>query len=46
MFVTACAFMLVARRYKEESYIQNRDEKPRPLTAGEKLTELMMSDNK
>lgn len=31
MFVTAVIFMLIARRYKEESYIQNREEKPKPL---------------
>jgi proton-dependent oligopeptide transporter, POT family len=39
MFVTACAFVLVSYRYKEESYIQNRDEKPKPLTAGEIVTD-------
>ena len=32
MFVTALIFMLIASRYKEESYIQNRDEKPKPLS--------------
>jgi proton-dependent oligopeptide transporter, POT family len=46
MFVTACAFILVAYRYKEESYIQNRDEKPKPLSAGEILSEPIMTDNK
>lgn len=31
MFLTAIIFMFVASRYKEESYIQNRSEKPKPL---------------
>lgn len=35
MFVTALVFMLIASRYKEESYIQNRDEKPKPLSGNE-----------
>lgn len=35
MFVTALIFMLIASRYKEESYIQNRDEKPKPLSGSE-----------
>jgi len=35
MFVTALVFMLIASRYKEESYIQNRDEKPKPLSGTE-----------
>ena len=35
MFVTAIIFMFIASRYKEESYIQNRDEKPKPLTGTE-----------
>ncbi len=46
MFVTACAFILVAYRYKEESYIQNRDEKPKPLTGGQILSEPFLTDNK
>jgi POT family proton-dependent oligopeptide transporter len=43
MFVTACLFILVASRYREESYIQNRDEKPKPLDL---LTEPILTDNK
>ncbi len=35
MFVTALIFMLIASRYREESYIQNRDEKPKPLAGSE-----------
>lgn len=45
MFVTACAFILIASRYKAESYIQNRDEKPKPLGL-EKLTEPILAENK
>lgn len=45
MFVTACLFMLVASRYKEESYIQNRDEKPVPLGVN-KAGEPILVDNK
>lgn len=47
MFVTAIVFMLIARRYKEESYIQNRAEKPKPLTGSlEELTDMQGIDNK
>jgi proton-dependent oligopeptide transporter, POT family len=45
MFVTAIAFILVASRYREESYIQNRDEKPKPLGA-ELASEPILADNK
>jgi len=45
MIVTAMAFMLVARRYKEESYIQNREEKPKPL-GSEPVLDMQGIDNK
>jgi POT family proton-dependent oligopeptide transporter len=46
MIVTAFVFMLVARRYKEESYIQNRAEKPKPLGFGAAELEPIAADNK
>lgn len=46
MFVTAIAFMLVASRYKEESYIQNRAEKPKPLGLTAGALEPVAADNK
>jgi POT family proton-dependent oligopeptide transporter len=44
MFVTSLLFLLVASRYKEESYIQNRSEKPKPLS--DELTDLTGVNNK
>jgi len=44
MFVTAIIFMIIASRYREESYIQNREEKPKPL--GDELADLEGVDNK
>ncbi len=47
MFVTALIFMLIASRYKEESYIQNRNEKPKPLSGTEgMITDMDGVDNK
>jgi proton-dependent oligopeptide transporter, POT family len=46
MFVTAIAFVIVARRYREESYIQNRAEKPKPLGFGAAALEPIAADNK
>lgn len=45
MIVTALVFMFVARRYKEESYIQNRAEKPKPL-GSEPVLDMQGIDNK
>ncbi|MBZ0201884.1 MAG: POT family MFS transporter [Ignavibacteria bacterium] len=44
MLLTAFAFMVVASRYKEESYIQNRAEKPKPLMG--ELADIQGVDNK
>ena len=46
MFVTAIAFLLVAYRYKEESYIQNREEKPKPLGLTDQFIDPAGMDNK
>lgn len=47
MFVTAVIFVIIASRYKEESYIQNRDEKPKPLAGTEGIvTDMDGVDNK
>lgn len=45
MFITAVIFVFVAKRYKEESYIQDRDNKPKPL-GKPVLADAMGVDNK
>jgi POT family proton-dependent oligopeptide transporter len=45
MFITAVLFVFVAKRYKEESYIQDRDNKPKPLGKPQ-LEDALAVDNK